>query len=74
MTSGSYSKFIVAMAGIIATYINQYYATAHWATIALATLTAVVVYLVPNGVSNVAASTTAAPGILPGEQHVYTSK
>jgi hypothetical protein len=65
--TGSYSKFIVTIYGVIATYINTYYASAHWATLAIAGLTALSVYLVPNqGVNN--------DGILPNVKREYTSK
>jgi hypothetical protein len=68
MQTGSYSKFIVAISGIIATYIDQYYATAHWASIAIAAMTAVVVFLVPNqGSTNVT-------GILPDTEYTNTAK
>jgi hypothetical protein len=45
---GNLSKFIVTLFGMASTAIQTYWATATWAPIATAALTAIVVYLVPN--------------------------
>ena len=45
---GQYSKGIIALAGVATSAINQYYASASWAPLAIGGIAAIVLILVPN--------------------------
>jgi hypothetical protein len=45
---GEYSKGLIALAGVATSAINQYYASASWAPLAIAGISVVVLILVPN--------------------------
>jgi hypothetical protein len=46
--NGTAAKFLVAVSGAISTALTVFYGTARWEPAALAGLSAVMVYLVPN--------------------------
>jgi hypothetical protein len=46
--SGSLSKFLITLFGAAQTYLSLYYSSARWEPAAVALMTGVLVYLVPN--------------------------
>lgn len=47
---GKYSKAIVAVAGVATTALQTAFPGSHWAAVAIASISALLVYIVPNQV------------------------
>lgn len=61
MKLASYSKVLVAVAGVITSALETTYATAHWLPAVTGAISAVLVYLVPNVSAPPAVSSRPAP-------------